>query len=176
MSANDICLIIFGAVLGFLLSLLGEYTRRVWERNKRREYAKGFLSAILVEVEEGVSRCEWLVKKRKDHGESYSRIYVALWESSRNELVEYIEDLNAREVLRLLHKIYYCFDLINFNMQREKFGVGGAFAEDKLSEITSSLSKLKTKLSELGIPGSDVSGAFLQTAVGRDSVADAEQT
>ncbi len=144
-------MILFGAILGFASSVLAEYIRRAWDRRERRKRGKELLSAIVEELEEGVSRCEYLVKARNENRVSFSRIYIALWDSSKVELSQYIEDLKAPEVLRLLHKIYYRFDLINFNMEREEFGVGSAFAEQYLSEIQENLSKLKDRLSKLKV-------------------------
>jgi hypothetical protein len=151
MSCKDIYLILFGAILGFFFSVLAEYIRRVWDRRERRKRGKELLAAIVEELEEGVSRCEYLVKARNEKRVSFSRIYIALWDSSVAELSQYIEDLKTPEVLRLLHKIYYRFDLINFNMEREQFSVGSAFAEQYLSEIQKNLSELKNRLSKLNV-------------------------
>ncbi len=149
MSWTDVCLIGFGAVLGFAFSVLAEYIRRVMDRRERRERSEVLLSAIVEEVEEGVSRCQTLVKFKDEKRVSFSRIYTALWDSTNVELSKYIEDLKAPEVLSLLHKIYYRFDLINFNMEREEFGVGAAFADQYLQEMQDNLSKLKAQLSKL---------------------------
>jgi hypothetical protein len=151
MRCRDVYLILFGAILGFVFSMLGEYIRRVWDRRERRRLGKELLAAIVEELEQGISRCEYLVKARSEKRISFSRIYIALWDSSKVELSQYIEDLKAPEVLRLLHKIYYRFDLINFNMEREEFAVGSAFAEQYLSEIRENLSELKDRLSNLNV-------------------------
>ena len=151
MSCRDIYLIVFGAILGFASSVLAEYIRRVWDRRERRKCGKELLSAIVEELKEGVSRCEYLVKAKSENEVSFSRIYTALWDSSKIELSQYIEDLKAPDALRLLHRIYYRFDLINFNMEREAFATGAAFAEEYLQEIRENLSKLEDRLLRLKV-------------------------
>lgn len=139
---QDLGLIAFGAILGFALSMLAEYIRRTLDRRNRRERGKQLLSAIVKEIEEGIARCQGLVQARNEGKISFSRIYIAFWESMRAELPQYIED---PEVLRLLYSIYYRFDLVNFNMEREEFGVGAAYAEEYLAEMEANLSSLKAR-------------------------------
>ncbi len=74
-----------------------------------------------------------------------SRIYVALWDSMKVELSKNIQD---PEILRLLHKIYYRFDLINFNMNHDRFGAGAGFAKEYLSEMKANLTALKERIKD----------------------------
>gem|GEM_PF-3693455 len=149
MSCKDALLIVFGAALGFGLGILADFVRRTLDRRERSKRTKELLSAILEEVKEGVSRCEGLTEKRETNRVSFSRIYLSLWESSCAELAQQIEALKEPEILRLLHKIYYRFDLVNFNMEREAFESGAAFAAEYLEEMKENLSKLKKLLSKL---------------------------
>lgn len=58
-------------------------------------------------------------------------------------------NINDIEIIGILHKIYYRFDLINFNMERDAFGVGAAFAEQYISEIEINYNKLINKLNSM---------------------------
>lgn len=140
---KDICLIVIGAILGFASSILAEHIRRALDRRDRREYAKQMLLAVIKEIEEGIIRCKGLIQAMNENKISFSRIYVAFWDSMINEISQHIKD---PEALKLLHSIYYRFDLINFNMEREKFEVGAAFANQYLTEIEENLSNLKARL------------------------------
>ena len=95
MTWQDIGLIVFGAMLGFALSILAEYIRRTWDRRDRCERGKQLLSAIVKEVEEGIARCQWLVQARNEGRISFSRIYTAFWDSMKAELAQYIGDPEA---------------------------------------------------------------------------------
>jgi len=103
----------------------------------------GLLSAVVGKVEEGISRCDYLVNLKQEQKLSFSRIYTALWESMTTELSLGIGDLKAPEALTLLHRIYYRFDLIDFNMDRNEFGTGAAFAEHYLHEMQENCSKVR---------------------------------
>lgn len=139
-------LIAFGAILGFASSILAEKVRRCLDEKERRRRGKRLLSGIIAEAEEGIDRCRGYVHLLKEGWVSFSRIYVSFWESTKNELAQSIDDV---EVLRLLNRIYYRFDLINFNMEREAFDVGGAMARDHLSEMEEDLSKAKDRFNSL---------------------------
>lgn len=135
--------VIIGAVLGFVGTGIIELLKRHWESEDQKVYSKKLLQAISKEIEEGIIRCEWLIKASKDGKGSYSRIYIALWDSSRIRIAEVIEDA---EILHLLHKIYYRFDLINFNMENNRLGPGAAFANEYISDIKSNYESLKKKI------------------------------
>ena len=95
MSCKDAWLIVFGAILGFALGVLGEPIRRHLDRRERCKRAKELLHAILEEVKEVVSRCEGLAEKRNKGSVSFSRIYASLWGSSCAELAQHIEALRS---------------------------------------------------------------------------------
>jgi len=139
----DIALIGFGAILGFVASALNDLLNRYWANKDQKVYSKKLLHAISKEIEEGIERSEWLVKAAKENKFSYSRIYIGLWDSSRTRIAEAVEDT---EILKLLHKIYYRFDLINFNMENGRLGPGAAFASDYIDEIKSNYELLKKKI------------------------------
>ncbi len=147
MNGKELILIVFGTILGFVLSMLAEYTRRVLDRRARRERGEQLLNAIVEEVELGISRCQTLIKNLNEKKLSFSRIYTALWNSTIVELSQYIfEYIKDPEILKFIHRIYYSFDLVNFNMEREKFDVGAAFARDHIVGIQNNLSNLQAKL------------------------------
>ena len=135
--------VIVGAVFGFVLGTLAECLRRTWDRCDRRKCGKQLLSGIVKEVEEGTDRCQTIVQFADKGRLSLSRIYTGFWDSTRGELLQYIED---PEVLRLLHSIYYRFDLVNFNLELERVEPGVAFARQYLEEIQVNLSNLKARL------------------------------
>lgn len=143
MPNKELILIFFGSILGFGFSQLAEYARRHFDRIEQRKSSFQMLLAVINEVEEGISRCEGLVEKLKNNKVSFSRVYVSLWDSVNSELSKNINDL---EILILLHKIYYRFDLVNFNMNREDFGAGSGFAKEYLSEMKANLITLKERI------------------------------
>lgn len=109
----------------------------------KRDYSRKVLQAILEEIEIGINRCLTIVKFSEEGKGSYSRIYTSLWDSAKIIISEGIEDI---EVLRLLHKIYHRFDLINFNMEKERLGPGAAFAREYGREITENYASLKERI------------------------------
>lgn len=132
--------VVLGAILGFVGTLLIELAKRRWDDKDQKEYSQKLLIALCKEIEEGIGRSKWLIEASKNGKGSFSRIYIGLWDSSRLKISEIVED---EEILELLHKIYYRFDLINFNMERDRFLPGAAFARDYINEIESNYQKLK---------------------------------
>ena len=143
MPSYELVLIGFGALVGLASSVLFDWIRRAWDRWQRRRRGRKLLVALFQEAEEGIARCEGLAKAARKGSVSFSRVYVSMWESMRLELWQCLEDV---EILRLLDSIYRRFDLVNFNMQREAFAVGAAFAAEYLPEMHENLSKLQTEI------------------------------
>ncbi|MEE9165120.1 MAG: hypothetical protein V3U15_02535 [Nitrospinota bacterium] len=141
---KDIALLLIGAVIGLASTLFVEHKKRVKEKYERREQGKTLLTSIIEEVKMGVERCEGLARRlENDPPEiSFSRIYTGLWDSMAVDLAKCLDD---PKIIRLLNSIYYCFDLVNFNMNRNEFGVGAAFAKDKLATIKEHLRDLQSK-------------------------------
>lgn len=139
----NIISIAFGFILGFFGSIVIELIRRSFEKKDKRDYTKKVLQALCKEIEEGINRCEGLIKFADENKGSLSRIYTGLWDSSRSRISESIGDL---EVLILLHQIYYRFDLINFNMNNERFLPGAAFARQYFTEIETNYRSFKRKV------------------------------
>jgi len=129
--------------VGFGSSVGLEYIKRGWEKRDEKEKAKNILKALIQEIEEGIERAEGLIKFLENNKISFSRIYTEYWRSTNSILSQYINDI---EILNLLHRIYYRFDLINFNMDRNRFGVGAAFAKQYIDEIKENFRKLKVKI------------------------------
>ena len=94
-------------------------------------------------VEEGIERAMYMANLHGQDKFSFSRIYTALWQSTNQCLAA---SLDHAEMLILLHRIYYRFDLINFNCEKDRPGSGGAFAKQYMNEIKENLSKLKALL------------------------------
>ncbi|KPK99316.1 MAG: hypothetical protein AMJ91_08205 [candidate division Zixibacteria bacterium SM23_73_3] len=139
----DIISIFIGFGLGIAGTLFVERIKRSWHKKDQKEYAKHVLQAIYKEIEEGISRCKGLIDLLENNKISFSRVYTALWDSARLKISESIQD---EEILRLLHRIYYRFDLINFNMERDKFSVGAAFAKEYIAEIEKNFNLLKSRI------------------------------
>jgi hypothetical protein len=138
--------IVLGAIIGFVSSIGILVITRFLEKRDQRERINQLLSSIVKEIEEGINRCQILIKllNRKKPKISFSRIYTQFWDSTVADLGRYVEDL---EVLKLLHQIYYRFDLINFNMEKNRFGTGARFAKDYFEEIQSNLARVKARMS-----------------------------
>jgi hypothetical protein len=129
---NLIVGIFLGATLGFAGNFFTEKIKRFWERkDKKEDMAKIFL-VLEKEISEGIKRCDGLTGFKNNNKISFSRIYVTLWDSVRFEICINFED---QKLLESLHQIYYRFDLINFNMEKDRFDVGAAFAEEYIDEI-----------------------------------------
>ena len=142
-SWTNIIYLIIGALVGFGSSVGLEYIKRGWERRDKKEKARNILKALTQEIEEGIERDEGLIKFLENNKISFSRIYTEYWGSTNSILIQYINDI---EILNLLHRIYYRFDLINFNMERDRFGAGAAFAKQYIDEIKENFKKLKDKI------------------------------
>jgi hypothetical protein len=145
---KDIFLIIIGAAIGLCSTLFVEHKKRVREEYQRRDRGKQLLKAILEEVKIGIERCSGLSQRlNKQPPEiSFSRVYTGLWDAAIPELSKSIDDL---EIIRLLNQSYYYFDLVNFNMNRNEFGVGAAFAKDKLPYLHENYAELERKLNAI---------------------------
>ena len=145
---KDISLIIVGALIALASTLFLDHKKRAREKSEQRDRARQLLKAIIEEVKMGISRCAGLSKRLDDNPPSisFSRVYTALWDSTLPELSKTINNL---EILRLLNSTYYYFDLVNFNMNRNEFAVGAAFAKDKLTYLQENLSKLEIRLNEI---------------------------
>ncbi|MBE3123901.1 MAG: hypothetical protein IMZ65_03780 [Planctomycetes bacterium] len=131
-------------VVGFALGFLGSYGMFLIQRRCQKkddvDYCMKVVRSLISEIEEGTKRAksmaEWLDTGRV----SLARVYTALWESTNQRLAATLQDT---EVLRLLHRIYLRFDLINFNCEADRPGTGAAFAKQYLLEVEENLSELK---------------------------------
>jgi len=101
--------------------------------------------AILTEIETGMERSNKLAEMAKRGKGSFSRVYVGFWDSLRNQIPLYAFEA---EVLKLLHSIYYRFDLINFNMNQGNYGAGGGMARDHLDKLLEETRQLKEIVSK----------------------------
>lgn len=146
MISQQIGLLLLGAVAGAGLSLVPglclDKVRRSRDKDEREERAERLLSAIVKEADEGIHRCEELVKLLNMNAVSFSSIYTSLWDSAQIELAREIEDT---EMVVLLHRIYYRFHLVNFNMNRGELGVGAWFAKDYGQEMKDNLSEVRAR-------------------------------
>lgn len=128
--------------IGILLTALGtgavEYIKHYLRKQEQLARNKKILKALEIEIEEGIKRCNALIRFKKNEKVSFSRIYIAFWDSAKLELCQNIRDI---EILRTLHKNYYRFDLVNFNMGQGRLGPGAAFAEEYIEEIKKNYKK-----------------------------------
>ncbi len=142
----NILYLVIGAFIGFGSSVGIECIKRRWKEKDQKEKNKIMLKALGKEIEEGIERSEGLVGFLKNNKFSFSRIYVEYWTSTNSILVQYINDI---EILNLLHRIYYRFDLINFNMERDRFDTGAAFAKEYINEIKENFEKFKNRIAKI---------------------------
>jgi len=130
--------------LGFALGLLGSYlgllVQRSWQKKDDRDYTHQVLQSLIAEIEEGLDRAMMMAKLADEGGASFGRIYTALWESSNQRLAATLRDTKT---LKLLHQIYYRFELINFNCDHRRPDAGSAFAREYAAEIEANLTSLQ---------------------------------
>jgi hypothetical protein len=123
-----------GALAGFGGALYLDHKRREKEKEEKRQKLKSILELLMIEILEGFHRCwGWLAETAT----IYSRIYVQLWESVR---VFIFENINNKQIIKCLHKVYYSFDLINFNQEqygKVGFESGKGHAQNALGSISS---------------------------------------
>lgn len=145
---KDIFLILVGALIALCSTFFIDHKKRLREQYDRRDQGKQLLKAILEEVKIGIERCDSLSQliNKSPPMVSFSRIYTGLWDSTIPELSKSIDDI---EIIRLLNITYYLFDLVNFNMNRNEFGIGASFAKSDLPILRENYSKLEQKLNEI---------------------------
>ncbi len=135
--------VIVGAVIGFFGIFFMELKKRSWAKKNQKEKNKNILNGLEKEIEEGIKRCEGLIKFLENNKLSFSRIYTAFWDSAKFELLQNLEDI---EILLPLHRIYYRFDLVNFNMEQRRLGAGAAFAKEYIDDIKENFNKFVNKI------------------------------
>jgi len=138
--------LVIGAILGFCGTFLVESRKRFWARKDQKENNKVILKGLEKEIEEGIKRCGGLIGFLENKKISFSRIYIEFWDSVKNEFPQNFKDI---EILNLLYKIYYRFDLVNFNMEHDRFGPGAAFARQYIDEIKENFSKFKNRVAKI---------------------------
>lgn len=129
-----------GFALGMLSTLLSMRVQRTWTAEEEASYNRRVVESLIVEIEEAIERSRYMVQLHDENQASFSRLYTALWQSTNQRLAGTLSDAAT---LTLLHRIYYRFDLINFNCESGRPGSGGAFAKKYLSEVEENLDKLK---------------------------------
>lgn len=129
-----------GFVLGFLTTYIAMRIERRWQAEDDKKFAEEVLENLVFEVQEGIGRAEYMASLVAAGGASFGRIYTVLWESTRERLAA---TLSTGEALKLLHRIYYRFDLINFNAEVGRPGPAGAFAKEYIDEMKQNLEKLR---------------------------------
>jgi len=132
-----------GFALGLLSTLLTIRIQRSWKAKDDKTYSGKIIKSLVTEIEEGISRAKGMIDLLDKGQASFSRIYIALWESTNQKLAAALDDT---EILKLLHRIYYRFDLINFNCQMDRPGSGGAFAKSYIAEVETNFEALKQKI------------------------------
>jgi hypothetical protein len=138
------------------------------EKKALKENLNSILERLSIEICEGLSRVWGIIKTNKlephrvtNEGnlEAFSptRIYMKLWDAMCKFVCENVDD---PMIIRYLHEIYYCFDLVNFNQQqyKEGFESGKNIALDKIDIIACDLRKY---LAILGIDKDSSKFCFL---------------
>lgn len=143
---TNIIYLILGAILGFGGTITVESIKRCWSKKDQERRNKNMLRGLEKEIGEGIKRCEGLIKFLENEKVSFSRIYTEYWTSTKLSLTQNINDI---AILDLLYRIYYRFDLINFNMDHNRFGVGAAFAKEYIEEIKENFNKFKDKITKI---------------------------
>lgn len=142
------------ALAGFALGLLSSYlilrVQRSWQARDEAAYNSRVIESLLVEIEEGLQRARYMARLATPEffqppAASYGRIYTALWDSVNERLAATLDDA---ETLALLHRIYYRFDLINFNCEAGRPGSAGTFAKDYVEEAEENLAKLRFRMAK----------------------------
>jgi ssDNA-specific exonuclease RecJ len=131
--------------LAVIVALTIEVFRRISENKNKNKHLKNIFKALETEIKEGLERSEALIKLAQNGKLSFSRIYVVLWDSTRHEICQNIKNF---EILQCLHKIYYRFDLINFNMECNRLAVGASFAKEYIDEMKKNFKKFQNFINE----------------------------
>jgi hypothetical protein len=129
-----------GFALGLLSTWLTIRVQRSWKTKDDKTYSRKIVESLITEIEEAIIRAKYMIDLHNKGQASFSRLYIALWQSTNQSLASTLSDT---EILKLLHRIYYRFDLINFNCEMGRPGSGGAFAETHLPEVEKNFAKLK---------------------------------
>ncbi len=133
-----------GFSLGLASTLLTIRLQRSWSRKDDEVYNLKILDGLVFEIEEAIKRSKSIIKffdeDEKKPLLSNSRLYVALWESVLQRLAR---TLTNPDILKLLHRIYYRFDLINFNFEMNRPDASVDFARTHIGEVENNLTKLK---------------------------------
>ncbi len=135
--------ILVGFAMGLFATLIGVRLQRSWQEFDDKRFRQKVLESLIVEIQNGLERTKGLINLRNQGKISFGRIYVALWDSVNQRLAGSLKD---GEVLNLLHQIYYRFDLINFNFDKDRPGASGAFAQTYADEIENNLKLLKKRI------------------------------
>ncbi len=157
-----------GFALGLLSTWLTIRVQRSWKKKDDDTYNRKIVEGLITEIEEGIRRSKYMIELHGKNQASFSRIYTALWQSTNQRLAA---TLSNPEILKLLHRIYYRFDLINFNCKMNRPGSGGAFAKTYLSELEKNLLTLKTLI---GISGDASRETPVQTTEVPDTIDNAQ--
>lgn len=129
-----------GSVFGLICTLLAIRVQREWKKKDDETYSKKVIRSLIAEIEEAITRAKFMIKLHDKNGGSFSRLYIGLWESTFQRLSEIISNI---ETLSLLHRIYYRFDLINFNCEMNRPSSAGDFAKTHIAEVEENLAKLR---------------------------------
>ena len=128
-----------GFALGLLSSSLILLVQRRWQEQRDATYTKNVLRSLVLETEEGLGRAKGMVRQLDSGQVSLGRIYTGLWDTTSERLAATLSDVEA---LALLHRIYYRFDLVNFNCDRGELVAAAAFAKEYMTELEANFCRL----------------------------------
>lgn len=140
---QNIAYLVIGLVLGFCGTFVLELLKRQQDKREQKENAKKLLQVLSKEIDNGIVRCKWFIELVDKQQISFSRIYTKAWESASSVIAKDIGDVDT---LILLYAIYYHFDLINFNMNQQRFGSGASYAQQYITDIEKNHDSLNRKI------------------------------
>ncbi len=136
--------LLVGAALGLCVALVTDAVSRGCARREASSKLDVLLELLAFEVREGVHRCQSLIDMSNDGKYSCSRIYTAAWDAARAALAEHAHAGRlSYEVLTVLHRLYYRFDLINFNMEAGRLDKGVGFARQYIEDVRTNETKFE---------------------------------
>lgn len=142
----EIALLVTAWLLGLLTSIAVFVAERWWQRRQDAEFTREVLRGLALEVHEGIGRAREMIRQREEGKVSLGRIYVGLWEATAERLAT---SLNDASTLALLHRIYYRFDLVNFNCNRDRPDAGASFAKEYLVDLEANYCRLLAQVEAL---------------------------
>jgi len=133
---------LFGALTAFIFAIIMKMIENYLAKIGKKDKAQNFLLLLIQEIDAGIKRCEKFIKLDEENPrkESLGRIYTAMWENTQVLIFETIENTL---VLHLLCENYRRFDLINFNLDKDRYGGAVGFAKSHIENLKKDFETIK---------------------------------